>query len=78
MRKRLQLPFLPVFDSSNKETVDIVIVALCQNMKSQMERGRPGPTILDYSTIYENLQNGRMVIKMVHGNPSYPELRFCP
>ena len=78
MRKRPKLPFLPTFNPRNKETIDIIIVALCQNMKEQMEKGRPGPTILDYDTIYRNLQNGRMVIAMMHGNPAYPEVRFCP
>jgi len=78
MKKRPKLPLLLPFNEENKELLDIIIVSLTNHIKAQVSRGRPGPKILNYNNIYENLQTGRMIIKLVDSNPPYPELVFCP
>ena len=68
----------PPFSKKNKKLLDSVLSILIGHMKEQIEQGRPGPSILDFDAICENLRTGRMQIRMIEGNPPYPELVFIP
>ena len=57
---------------------DALVVLVMQDMKRQIAEGRPGPEILDFDQICSLIEQCKMKVWMVNGNPNYPELVFDP
>jgi len=63
-----------------KHLLDVTIMLLMQDMRHQISAGRLGPdkNSLNHDIIYQLIDRNIMDIKMVDGNPPYPELRIDP
>lgn len=69
---------LDSFDEDKEQLLHLIVVLLIDDARKQIERGRLGPKDFEFSNIVREIKTGKMKIKIIPGNPSYPELRFCP
>ena len=65
-------------DPNKRVLRDSLVVLLMQDIKRQVQEGRPRPKNLDFDQICDLLDRKIMRVEMKEGNPNYPELVFDP